>query len=134
MNQFATAKDSPKYLELGGILIKVLPQALVIDQRTAVVGLTRIHCSKGFRVTGEVALDYSTLLFLYAENCFGNVGKINPARCTVVDVFAETFSVAPKSTIRRKKKILDTCEEISDRWDALAERIYRGRADGRAVG
>jgi hypothetical protein len=133
-SKFATAKASPKYLEVGGIEIKVLPQALIIDQYDKVRGTIRIHCSKGFRVNGEIAQDYATVLFWYAEQNYGNSTAIDPAKCTVVDIFAETFSIAPKTTIRRKKKIQDTCEEISDRWDALAQRLYNGRGFERASG
>jgi hypothetical protein len=120
---FLNAKSSPKYLSVAGLSIKVLPQALAIDSSHRVCGITRFHCSKTFRANGEVALDFATILNWFTEQNFGNNGDIDPKHCKVVDVFAETFSSAPKSTIRRKKSVQDTCQEISDRWEALANRL-----------
>ncbi len=60
-SNFASAKISPKYLDFGDVSIKVHPQALAISHHADVCGITRFHCSKHFRVVGELAQDYSTV-------------------------------------------------------------------------
>jgi hypothetical protein len=118
---------------IGELLIKVGPQAISNSSETGLIGVNKFHCSKGFPLTGEIAADFSSALYWYATEAIAEEKSVDHKLCVAVDVFAKSFSKSPARTIKRRKKFLDACEEIVDRWDAVAGRLHRGRGFGSAA-
>ena len=121
----ATTSPIDANIEIEGISVKISPTGLVFTnhpQGGMNVGVLKLHCSKGFKLTSVAAADYGALLHWYTTNKFKAVGQADADLCFTLDVFSAEKHQAPKSYKMRQKTITEACQEIADRWDKVASR------------
>lgn len=109
-------------LALGGLEVSVQPEVVltrVVQGGQPSVGATHVYLSTTAELTEDAALNVATLLHQYCEEQFVSTHSARRDDCILIDVFARTTWLAPKSWKMRRKRVTAACEEIAIRWSAL---------------
>lgn len=119
--------DSQPKLILNGVSVSIRPtNSIKLPQsgkREMAFGLIKPYISKTLPLTTETAALQGALLHWYADVSFPGSGEARSDLCFVVDVFAQKMFSAPSSFRQRRKLLTASCQEISDRWQAIRARL-----------
>lgn len=131
-----TSNRQPK-LTMSTVELSVRPELLLEVHRkgkSKSAGAIKLCFSKSVRLSGEAAAYVGAILHNYVNTHVHPLGTAIPTDCKVIDVFAETIHVAPRTTKRRLKELHDACDEIAALWPriprpaARATRVRTGTA------
>lgn len=108
-------KESSQF-EVAGVAISVRPEVILTNPKTGrPIGAVKLHFPKTNPLS-ELAAEYvATGLRVYLEQHYPDA-KINPKKCSVVDVSTGVVVSAPRAIKRKMDDVVAACEEISARW------------------
>lgn len=125
------AGDIPQRMELGGIDVRI--KAPVLLKRTQsgfrdpFIGLAKPYFGKNWPLqsaeSNERGVLFATLLHWFVEHSLSHLGNADIGMCMVADVFSEQVYFAAKRYKQRRKQLQALAQEISDRWDPIADRL-----------
>lgn len=124
-----TANKQPK-LKMTGVEISVRPELLIRVHRNGQpesTGAIKIYLSKSVPLTADAANYVGTMLHEFVCEFIPPLKSAMPADCILIDVFAEKVFSAPKATKKRRKELLDGCNEIAAVWDSITKPRYEPR-------
>lgn len=134
------AGNVPNSMELGGINVRIKAPILLKRRKSGFrdpfVGVAKPYFGKNWPLrsteSAERGVLFATLLHWFAENSLSHLGDADVGMCLVADVFAEEVHFAAKRYTQRRKQLYALAQEISDRWDPIADRLY-SKSSGRST-
>ena len=112
-------------LNINGVEISVVPDALVLDNRRERVGQAFIRCTIGN--TGEAAenrraeanVNLATLAHMHTDQYLADLGQPHPQTSLVIDVSRQNVFRAPANSARRIANIEAACSMIAAIWPTV---------------
>jgi hypothetical protein len=123
---FATGIEKAS-LMIGGVEVSISPDVLVAGPEA---GAAKIYLSKTGPLTKDVgkrpgSSSYAaTTLHQWVEH---ELGGGDPAKCLVIDVFADEVYAAPRSNVQRRRDVESACREIAAVWPTIPAVTVAGR-------
>lgn len=112
-------------LNINGVEVSVVPDALVLDNRRDRVGQAFIRCTIGS--TGDAAenrrqeanVQLATIAHMHTTQYLSDLGQAHPQTSLVIDVSREQVFRAPANSARRIANIEAACAMIAAIWPTV---------------
>lgn len=108
-------------IDLAGVDVSIKPEVYLRNKKTGKIGGIKVHIAKteGNRLN-TIGLEHAAIIMKHGFVEYGyNEKEIDNNACITIDVFQETYGVAPKAYKRSLDSLTASCEEIAARWPTL---------------
>ncbi len=112
------AAENAPHMKLAGVDVSVKPDLLLYSGGD-LAGAAKVYVSKLLPFDDKSGAYASVALHQYLQGVL-SAQRSTPANCWVIDVFARNLYFAPRAYKKKRADLEAACEEIAQRWDAVA--------------